>query len=204
MLCNCLLCLALYQVAENESTTRVKSCAYSHCWHHFSYLIYRYYKGSNYWDDSNIRSWLYSAAADVGGEWLCGNPLSESIMGNGITPSNPYSQAKGFLANGNFTASERCAIKEVCRKNLLDPLNADSADWDSAEAWNERSRYAPMLGKYNKIWYEYVLDKKFLLDYYQVWEKKQKWESLGTNYYNAAATEAAIINDSHSKYAKKI
>lgn len=147
---------------------------------------YRYgreIRGSNYWGDSNIRSWLNSAAADGEVEWLCGNPPSESTKGNGVKLSNPYSEEKSFLSDGNFTASERCAIKEVCQKNLLDPLDAESADGGSVEAWSEWNRSDPMPGKYNEICYEYVRDKMFLLDYYQLWKLEQKGEIIGADYH---------------------
>ena len=132
---------------------------------------YRYgreIRGSNYWGDSNIRSLLNSAAAAGEVEWLCGNSPSENRLPRGGKLSNPYSEGKGFLADGNFTASERCAIKEVCQKNLLDPLDAESADGGSLEAWSEWRYYDPMPGKYNEICFEYVRDKMFLLDHYQL------------------------------------
>lgn len=159
--------------------------------------------GSNYWGDSNIRSWLNSAAAAGEVEWLCGNPPSDDIMENGGKLSNPYSEEKGFLADGNFTASERCAIKEVCHKNLLDPLDAESADGGSVEAWSEWSYYDSMPGKYNEICFEYVRDKMFLLDYYQLWELEQKGEILGVDYHKAVATEAASMNDKRPEYKKQ-
>lgn len=160
-------------------------------------------RGSNYWGDSNIRSWLNSDAAAGEVSWLCGNPPSESVMGDGIKLSDPYSGEKGFLADGNFTVSERCAIKEVCQKNLLDPLDAASADGGSVEAWDKWRYYEPMPGKYDEICFEYVRDKMFLLDYYQLWELEQEGEILGADYYKAVATGAAAMNDKRSEYAKR-
>ena len=53
-------------------------------------------------------------------------------------------------------------------KNLLDPLDAESAAGGSLEAWSELRYYDPMPGKYNEICFEYVRDKMFLLDHYQL------------------------------------
>lgn len=63
---------------------------------------------SNYWGDSNIRSWLNSKAPAGEVNWLCGNPPES------------YGNEKGFLADGNFTQEERALIKTVKQRSILD------------------------------------------------------------------------------------
>ena len=48
--------------------------------------------GSNYWKDSNMRSWLNSAAAAGDVKWLCGNPPRA-----GYVDGNAYDEKAGFL-----------------------------------------------------------------------------------------------------------
>lgn len=50
--------------------------------------------GSNYWKDSNMRSWLNSIAEVGGVKWLCGNPPKENYV-----DGNAYDQKAGFLNN---------------------------------------------------------------------------------------------------------
>ena len=50
--------------------------------------------GSNYWKDSNMRSWLNSMAEVGGVKWLCGNPPKENCV-----DGNAYDQKAGFLNN---------------------------------------------------------------------------------------------------------
>ena len=72
--------------------------------------------GSNFWEDSNIRAWLNSTAPAGAVEWLCGVPPTEENVWNGY---QPYADEKGFLADGNFTESERSAMKPVSQWTLL-------------------------------------------------------------------------------------
>lgn len=47
--------------------------------------------GSNYWKDSNMRSWLNSTAATGEVKWLCGNPPR-----TGYVKGNAYDRKAGF------------------------------------------------------------------------------------------------------------
>ena len=72
--------------------------------------------GSNFWEDSNIRAWLNSTAPAGAVEWPCGvPPIAENVKDG----ENPYADEKGFLADGNFTESERSAMKPVSQWTLL-------------------------------------------------------------------------------------
>ena len=67
-------------------------------------VTHRIVGGSNYWADSNIRSWLISDADAGAVEWLCGNPPS-------------YKNEAGFL-NG-FEYYEKAAIQPSVQKTTL-------------------------------------------------------------------------------------
>ena len=62
--------------------------------------------GSSKWEDSNIRQWLNSEELRI--TWWQNEPKAENIF----LGWNPYDREKGFLANGNFTSSERKLIKD--------------------------------------------------------------------------------------------
>ncbi len=70
--------------------------------------------GSNYWGDSNIRSWLTSSANAGEVQWLCDCP-----------PIGETAKEKGFLHSDNFSDSEKTLIKTVYLNNYLD--RADKA-----------------------------------------------------------------------------
>ena len=72
--------------------------------------------GSNFWEDSNIRAWLNSTAPAGAVEWPCGVPPTEE---NVFSEHYSYADEKGFLAEGNFTESERSAMKPVSQWTLL-------------------------------------------------------------------------------------
>ena len=77
--------------------------------------------GSGLWETSNMRSWLNSTATAGNVTWLDGCPPSSDKVANG---NNAYATEKGFLAEGNFTASEQNAIKSVTQKSLLNEIDA--------------------------------------------------------------------------------
>ena len=56
--------------------------------------------GSNYWKDSNMRSWLNSTAAAGKVDWLCGNPPKDGYV-SGV---GAYNEKAGFL--NAFSKSE--------------------------------------------------------------------------------------------------
>ena len=155
--------------------------------------------GNNYWGDSNIRSWLNSTAGAGEVEWLCGNPPKP------IEAEYSYADEKGFLADGNFTESERTVLKEVSIKTILDPLDAGLATEGSAEAWREDETWGNDdlsfiddtlntfdENKYNEISAEYTTDKVFLPDIKQICQVYNTSYLLG-DYHRAVNTEAAGI-----------
>ncbi len=165
--------------------------------------------GSNYWGDSNIRSWLNSSAQAGEVEWLCGNP---PYTNTNVGIYNGYAEEKGFLANGNFTESERRVMKEVSQKCLLDPADAELAVGGNVEAWEgfEAGIYKengdddiidPAENRYNAICYENVTDTVFLLDIQQCWSVYQNENILGKRYRHAKPTQTAIDNNAKAQYS---
>ena len=68
--------------------------------------------GSNYWKDSNMRSWLNSTAVAGEVKWLCGNPPKANYV-----DGNVYDQKAGFL-NG-FIKAEIATMKTVTQRSLV-------------------------------------------------------------------------------------
>ena len=189
MMSDKILCFKVFDVPGNHGGSHDRIRSYG-----------RYDHGSNYWGDSNIRSWLNSEAAAGEVEWLCGNPPSEDAFRSDNGKENAYADEKGFLADGNFTVGERNAIKEVCQRNLLDPLDEEIADGGTAEAWEEWKESGPFFGTYKDICFEYVRDKIFLLDVFQLWDLEQKDDILGVDYYIADVTDIVAENYTEPDY----
>ena len=151
---------------------------------------------SNYWGDSNIRSWLNSSAPAGEVIWLCGVPPIHNEDANNVW-RNGYDDEKGFLADGNFTQSERNVIKEVTQKSLLDERDAEVAD-GGYDAWGidyTVPAQSFIENQYDEIYYEYTTDKVFLLDIKQMWNLEQKRDLLGDDFVDATLTQEAIDND---------
>jgi hypothetical protein len=131
---------------------------------------------SNYWADSNIRSWLNSNAAEV--EWLCGNPPSASYV-----TDNAYDQEAGFLTK--FTLSQRYVMKSVTQKSLL--AKPDITETTKGEALHKyKSTISDVIGdNYDSAYYEDVTDKMFLLDVKQLYAVYDNRSVLGDDYYIA-------------------
>ena len=53
--------------------------------------------GSNYWKDSNMRSWLNSTAAEGKVDWLCGNPPKDGYV-SGVGAYNEITQSASTAA----------------------------------------------------------------------------------------------------------
>ena len=158
---------------------------------------------TNCWKDSTIRSWLNSSAPAGEVTWLCGYPPAHK------EPSvyfNAYADEKGFLANGNFTQSERNVIKEVTQKSLLDIKDSDlavggsSAEWRTIHGYTKEDLKDFVENQYDNICFEYVTDKVFLLDMKQLWNISQKNMLNGEDYYSVKLTQEAIDNDEENQY----
>lgn len=72
--------------------------------------------GSNFWEESTIRTWLNSTAAAGEVEWINYPPDLEHIDTDGrpeIESNYPYADEAGFLSASNFTDAERAVMKTV-------------------------------------------------------------------------------------------
>lgn len=134
----------------------------SHGWD----LDNRRYYGSNYWGDSNIRSWLNSSSSTV--SWPCGNPPSS------------YKSEKGFLTN--FSALEKGAMKTVRQRSIVTSHDKASLSGGSEYYAPDRSTYTfdQALGNYNKAYYVWTTETMFLLDVCQAYNAYQSGNIPGT------------------------
>jgi hypothetical protein len=178
MLADKIICLKAFDAKTSENSTTG------------SHSRRKYYEsyGSNYWADSNIRSWLNSTAAAGEVEWLCGNPPSESYVQEGY---NDYADEAGFLTN--FTQSERNTMKEVRQKSILSYPEIDAGmatTGTEKHVWG--MRITSVVANYDSAYAEYVTDKMFLLDVKQVNAVYNNGSVLGDDYYIGEPTAQCV------------
>jgi hypothetical protein len=153
-------------------------------------------KGSNYWPNSNIRQWLNSSSANKGNtrmDWLQNDPTKQNML-NG---NNAFASEKGFLADGNFTATERNAIKPVSNKVLLAAVDASQKE-GGTEVHMSNNKLAHILTNVNKAYYKNVTDRVFLLTAQQIKSYiYDRRKVLGENYHIAKPTTAAVKNSTY-------
>jgi len=135
--------------------------------------------GSNYWKDSNIRQWLNSSENVI--DWIQNDPSLKNVM------YNPYDTEKGFLADGNFTAAERKAIKPGTHKALLD--EADEYKKDGGTEIHQRMDDDDFVLNYDDAYYQNVTDSVFFLSVKELKEyvMDRGWDKI------AAPTEEAVL-----------
>lgn len=130
--------------------------------------------GSNYWKDSNMRSWLNSTA--VAGEvtWLCGNPPRA-----GYVNENAYDQKAGFL--NDFSKAEIALMKNVTQRSLVShpEYNHGFHDGDGHSDLEFNENIENVSSNFNSAYGENSTEKVFLLDVQQV---NKVWENFD-NYY---------------------
>lgn len=149
--------------------------------------------GSNYWADSNIRSWLNSTASAGNVEWMCGNPpVAEELWGG----YNAYDNEAGFLSN--FTENERNAMKTVCQKSLVAYPEYNNGMYTvGVEVYKRESDIKDAVRNYNAAYAEYVTDKMFLMDVKQVNAVYNNGDILGENYYIGELTAQCVDNSEY-------
>lgn len=157
---------------------------------------YRQENGSNYWSDSNIRSWLNSTASSGNIVWLCGNAPDEEHVVNGY---NAYDQEAGFLTN--FSTMERKAIKTVLQKSIVAYPEYSKNMYDTGiEAYKWESDIRKAVSNYDNAYAEDVQDNIFLLDVKQVNAVYKNSNVLGKDYYIGEPTEKCVENSSDIKF----
>jgi hypothetical protein len=153
--------------------------------------------GSNLWSTSSIRSWLNSIADAGDVNWLDGNPPDpESVT------SNPYGDEKGFLADGNFTSTERTLIKFVTLKTVLYYDDKNLAEGGSV-AYDYGGYIDTIVGNYDNAWYQNVTDQVFLLDPKQIYQVYKLFGSYfyqgKSNYWLRAPDSPRYLDSSSAK-----
>jgi hypothetical protein len=115
-------------------------------------------------------------------DWIQNDPSAANMMSG----YNPYNTEKGFLADGNFSSSDRSLIKPLTHKVLLAGTDASKKD-DGSEnhVWN--STLSTVVQNYDTTaYYQNVTDSIFLLSVKQL----KEWvfdnsATLGANYHKA-------------------
>ncbi len=148
--------------------------------------------GSNYWADSNMRSWLNSSATAGNVEWLCGNPPIAAKVPDGY---NAYDSESGFLTN--FTAKELKVVKEVTQKSLLNE-NDSSLATSGTEIHTYNGSISGVVQNYDKAYSENVTDKMFLLDVKQLNAVYNNGDVLDSDYYIGRPTEKCVENSDYT------
>ena len=133
--------------------------------------------GSNYWKDSNMRSWLNSTAAEGKVDWLCGNPPKDGYV-SGV---GAYNEKAGFL--NAFSKSEIAAMKTVTQRSLVShpEYNKGIVDGDANSDLLYYTDISKAVANYDSSYFETTTEKVFLLD---VKQANTVWKNL-KGYYVA-------------------
>lgn len=131
--------------------------------------------GSNYWKDSNMRSWLNSTAEAGKVDWLCGNPPKDGYV-SGV---GAYNEKAGFL--NAFSKSEIAAMKTVTQRSLVSHPEYNkgivNGDANSDLLYYTDISYAAI--NYDSAYFENTTEKVFLLD---VKQANAVWKNLNGYY----------------------
>lgn len=136
--------------------------------------------GSNYWKDSNMRSWLNSTAAAGKVDWLCGNPPKDGYV-SGV---GAYNEKAGFL--NAFSKSEIAAMKTVTQRSLVShpEYNKGIVEGDANSDLLYYTDISEAVANYDNSYFETTTEKVFLLD---VKQANAVWKNLKGYYisYNS-------------------
>jgi chitodextrinase len=155
--------------------------------------------GSNDYADSNLRQWLNSSSLNEGDDtidWTQNDPKPEA-MAQG---KNGYDKEKGFLADGNFTVTERQLMKTASHDVILS--NADLAKKDGgSELLKNEQNLSLVSSNYDSAYYQRVSDRVFLLSLKQLKEYVfDRRTTLGFTYYKAKPTPDAVSKSEIKSY----
>ena len=116
--------------------------------------------GSNYWKDSNMRSWLNSTASTGNVDWLCGNPPKDGY----VSGTGAYNDKAGFL--NAFSKSEIAAMKTVTQHSLVShpEYNKGIVNGDANSDLYYYTDIAYAAINYDSAYFETTTEKVFLLD----------------------------------------
>ena len=130
--------------------------------------------GSNYWKDSNMRSWLNSTAAAGEVKWLCGNPPKENYV-----DGNAYDKKAGFL--NDFSKVEIAAMKTTTQRSLVSHPEYKHGIYDGDARSDLELNYdiENVAKNFDSAYGENSTEKVFLLDVKQV---NAVWKNFGSYY----------------------
>ncbi len=119
--------------------------------------------GSNYWKDSNMRSWLNSTADAGKVKWLCGNPPKADYV-----DGNAYDEKAGFL--NDFSKAEIATMKTVTQRSLVSHPEYTKGIYEGdARSDLEYNHYIDSVASnFSSAYYKNTTEKVFLLDVKQV------------------------------------
>ena len=131
--------------------------------------------GSNYWKDSNMRSWLNSTAEAGKVDWLCGNPPKDGYV-SGV---GAYNEKAGFL--NAFSKSEIAAMKTVTQRSLVShpEYNKGIVNGDANSDLLYYTDISEAVANYDSSYFETTTEKVFLLD---VKQANAVWKNLNGYY----------------------
>lgn len=130
--------------------------------------------GSNYWVDSNMRSWLNSTSKASEVKWLCGNPPK-----SGYVAGNEYDGKAGFL--NSFEKNEIAAMKTTTQKSIVShpEYNCGIHEGESHSDLDYHSDIQSVSNNFDDAYYVNSTEKVFLLDVKQV---NKVWANLNDYY----------------------
>ena len=131
--------------------------------------------GSNYWKDSNMRSWLNSTASAGSVDWLCGNPPKDGY----VSGTSAYNNKAGFL--NEFTKAEIAAMKTVTQRSLVShpEYNKGIVEGDANSDLYYYTDISDAVANYDNAYFETTTEKVFLLD---VKQANAVWKNLKSYY----------------------
>ena len=131
--------------------------------------------GSNYWKDSNMRSWLNSTASAGSVDWLCGNPPKDGY----VSGKSAYNNKAGFL--NEFAKSEIAAMKTVTQRSLVShpEYNKGIVEGDANSDLYYYTDISDAVANYDNAYFETTTEKVFLLD---VKQANAVWKNLKSYY----------------------
>ena len=131
--------------------------------------------GSNYWKDSNMRSWLNSTASAGKVDWLCGNPPKDGY----VSGEGAYNQKAGFL--NAFSKAEIAAMKTVTQRSLVShpEYNKGIVNGDANSDLYYYTDISEAVANYDNAYFETTTEKVFLLD---VKQANAVWKNLNGYY----------------------
>lgn len=151
--------------------------------------INRQKNGSNYWADSNMRSWLNSDAPSGEVVWACGNS-SDKCGQSYFGASDTFAKEAGFLTNFNEIGHD--AILAVTQKSIIDGYEY-SAEKDE-NCYKFKTVIADCVQNYATASSEQTTDKVFLLDVQQINNVYKNAGKLGNDYHVGTLTKQAADN----------